>query len=410
MKSRKFLFVLICIFFVLLEISVCYATNEIPQNIVAGDPETVFSTTESLDNQFENTFSGGERSIYSVSYLDHADKKTYKYSFRDLGDGNFKVYKDGVPLREDSQSITGITITLSNGKISGKDLKKLFSLPKKESALLDGIRVIKDKGFFERFKEGGVSAVNIFSMTKFLNFWAGARQYTGWGAYATLFTGKDEYFRRRNEVSDKFCSIIIIGSQQCFKDFICNKYSDKVTGDEGILYARQPNALRAAAYINAQKAQTIVGVNATEHLYLVEYAILNPENNENIQYRLKFKGQRTFNYPGEWLSLGKGDAASFKGSNAIVPPYTTTDYDEVCIEFQRPFQGQTLLCNKIIEKEEGTLVGVVPQLNAQGQSPGHNRDGIITLGTPSATTGNATPGVTLPGPTTPTQTDPWGNF
>ena len=212
------------------------------------------------------------------------------------------------------------------------------------------------------------------------SFMEGAMQYQGWGAINYLFHTKEETAERRAEVTQEFCEVTIVGTQQCFQETMCDKYSDHVGGNTGILYAPRANSLQQAAYIAGEKAQTIHGVNEsgefTMYVYLVEYSIFVPSDKEGVNYKLKFTGNQELIYPVEWLSVPSGGSVSMRGANPFVQP-AQVNYNQICIIFEKPFMGTDILCNKIVEKEEGAIPALVSQFD---NTPNWNVNIVITGG------------------------------
>ncbi len=189
-------------------------------------------------------------------------------------------------------------------------------------------------------------------------------EFSGLGAYASLFITDKDLAKRRDEANELFCNTYILGGIDCYTSKLCQMSVDANLGGLALITRTQGREIQATAHIEADKSLPITFLNATtntqttQRLYRITYYLNNPTDN-NLNYNIIFKANdgnniRAFTPDKQ---LGPGSSTSQLRANAIVK-YSNRDYTEVCLIFNPKIQRLTggsvdRICNSITEYTGG---------------------------------------------------------
>mgnify|MGYP001589368963 CR=1 FL=1 len=245
---------------------------------------------------------------------------------------------------------------LKESKASKEDIAKLTAEIAALAAKREATQIALDKKKGEQKYLNGETTV-AQTLTDIVEAYS---QYSGMGAFASLFIDDSELSKRRQEANDLFCSTWLLGGVECWSSKLCQYSVDAKAGGLGLMARTTSQAPVAGAHIEADKSLPIQYTNLTNNemvsmkLYRITYYLHNP-NTANITYNLKFTANDGSVYTAFQYDkiLEEGSTTKQIRTNAIVK-YSNREYTKVCLTFNPAIKrfggGETKeLCNDIIE-------------------------------------------------------------
>jgi|GEM_PF-3803551 len=193
---------------------------------------------------------------------------------------------------------------------------------------------------------------NLFDIASFL--FSTYENWRGLGAYGSLFIGKEDLAKRRARMNEQFCKIGL--GIDCITSELCERYSDKHSGDNTIITVIPGQAVRAAAHVQAQRTEATSFKNASgsykQWLYHITFYASSPDDDNAVQLRFQHQDGHYDWFPAPGTPVKKGGAASAQGRAALIK-YSLRDYTQVCLIYTQSIDTgkgrQGTLCVPVVD-------------------------------------------------------------